>query len=90
MKSVEIEDLALTLNIHMDKIAYLDSLLKRAPDDAILLMKLNNCFDEEVEGYFKVKEELLSSLSKYIDKEKEENLPINLSYRNLYKVLRTV
>jgi hypothetical protein len=86
VNDTEIENLTLDLSVAMDKIKFIDGVLKYCPDPDTF-DKYVNKFDIEVDKMFEIKSKLTKLLSARIDLEKSENLPINMAYRLLYKEL---
>lgn len=81
-----IDDLAVDLSIVMDKIRYIDGVLKYCPDPDTF-DKYVSKFDIERDKMYDIKSRLTKLLADRIDREKTENLPINMGYRLLYKEL---
>ena len=86
-KKYEIEELSIELSITMDKIIYLDRLLTDCKDKVKFDTYLDR-YDNEVKEHFIVRDKLLKNLNNYVKEEKEANLPINMAYRLLLKVLK--
>lgn len=85
-KDPEIENLTIDLAITMDKIQYIDGLLKYCSDPVTIDKYVTN-FDNEMNKLYDIKAKLTKLLLARIDREKLENLPINMGYRLLYKEL---
>lgn len=86
VKDMEIEGLALDLSVVLDKINYIDGVLKYCPDPE-MFDKYADKFNVELDKLYDIKAKLTKLLASRIEKEKSENLPINMGYRALYREL---
>jgi hypothetical protein len=82
----KIEELARELMVGMDKIVYLDNILRVCGDDNY--HQYLHIFELEFDDHLKTKDMLITNLTDYIKEESEGNHPINMSYRQLLKVLK--
>ena len=86
-KKFDIEELSIQLSIGMDSIVYLDHILSSC-DNKEVFDKYLIAYEKEVKEHFDVKDKLYATLKDYIAFEKEQNLPINMGYRLLFKALK--